>query len=295
MRAVSFSAHWSTTGEAQKTCQINDVGPLDLTVRPIRVMSSAMKAVWLLLVGACGSSTSPHLGPTDSATIDTSLATTETLCGNPLPATAVPVISIRGSVGIYPDVVNLSGTVVEVWQAGASTALASETLGFVSSFDISVPTNGIPIPGYLRAARGGGFVDGYWYPATAYTGSDDNAQLPIMYSPESYSLFADGSTHPDRAVIDLLFSDCDGEDIYSASPIYNVSVTVSPMLPTSLIRYSANGAEWKAAPDTTTTIVRIETDPGPIAIAAATPTRALRTTQIDARANMWANVEVKPQ
>jgi hypothetical protein len=254
------------------------------------------------LLIACGTPSTNHLGPADSGSHVTSDVTVDssgdTVCGQPLPTSAPPVLSISGEIKPYPTALGgLAVTPVELWQEGASaphtTAQSGDSNNGINQYAISVPTSGTPLRGYVRVDASLEFLDAYWFPATPLA-SDVIVpySLQIVFRDARIWGFTD-NLHLEIAdqnvgYVEVLAMDCNGNSLVGAS------ISVAPA-GSEKVRYCCDHhGEWTSAPTPRTAIAYIKTSPGPITITTTHPTIPMRTTRVDVRANMYAIVDVKP-
>lgn len=249
-----------------------------------------------ILASGCGEpGSSHHLAPDASsyadAAVDAALQP-ETVCGQALPTSAPSLISIAGYVSAHPDVV-VAGTIVEIWSAGATAPMATQTIGHDGAFSIDVTTAGAPVDGYVRASIHPSYLDGYWYPSSPFASTTElSGAVPLIGHHYGSGAFYYQAPDPTRGWIFVMPSDCNGE------PVLGATVSVSAMTNGTVVRYAAGGGDnWSTSPDPTSSGAIIDTPPGPITITITppNPSLAMRTTRIDVRANMLAVVEIVPQ
>jgi hypothetical protein len=250
------------------------------------------RLAFLVVLGGCGDSIALHsvgdAGTAGDASSDATVLLAQTICGQPEPTVAPSAIEIHAAVSSYYDFIIDSAT-VDAFRAGDSTPLASTTLPNDSlssyAFDLSVPTNGVPFRGYLRARIGHDLLDGYWYPAAAFasdfTSYDYTLALVLPWVPYHLS----NQVHdPMLGVVLANYTDCAGKGVYGAT------VTVSP----PVVVYYQSSNDPTTTPNAMTYGASFSASPGTYTITVSSPGILWRTTTIEVFANSWNNVEIKP-
>jgi hypothetical protein len=251
-----------------------------MRIRMKRLIFSLSMALY-----ACGGPGSEaHLGP------DATQVAQQTVCGQALPTTAPPQISVAAIASTFglPEV-NLSGATAELWRAGDAAPAASQTLGIDARISIAASTANVPLDGFLRVSLSPHWLDGYWFPAAPFAADTVRDEVVSLMAHGNYLSMAGSVPDPTRAWIYVMPADCNG----APTLVANVATTA----PGANVRYPDENDYPSSVVTPLSTFVLIDAPPGPITITVtpANPALTMRTIQIDARANMLAIADVLPE
>jgi hypothetical protein len=236
-----------------------------------------MAAVLVLVLG-CSDPSAAHLAPDSIVTSDSAGAAT-TSCGAPIPTTAPSTITLRSSLDTYPDRVAFHAATVEAYRFGDSAPIASVVVDDVDysggeAFTLTIPTNGVPFNGYLRASIGfAGYLDAYWFPETVLAADTERYDDLIFVEKRQAWSVIEGVPDAHRGIVNVYALDCDGHDVMP------MITATSPAIAHEPFEYG-----WTV----------IERDEGATTITVSSPTMQWPARTIDVRGNMWAVMLVLP-
>jgi hypothetical protein len=148
--------------------------------------------------------------------------------GDPLPTMADPMIDLAGDVTGFDGAMSsmVQGTKIELFK---NNVLAlTTTSGAMGKFAfVDVPTNNMPVDGYLHATDPK-YLDTYVYPPYPITKDTPNARI-LLVSPSTLDLLPVlglPTQDPQKAFIGVLVVDCDGNAVQGATVTTNPAGTV---------------------------------------------------------------------
>lgn len=256
-----------------------------------------MKRIFIILVGAC--SHAPNGAGPDanrdahvsdvSAPVDAELLVDlppETLCGQPLPAAASPSLSNGGFAELSPQSTTEPGILISLWRNNEASPLASTVTNTRGYFTMMVPTHGIPVTGYLHAARTD-FVDTYRYPFAPLTATGGYPSHTPLFTHEAEALFHENAmADPTRGIAYVVPTECNFDDMFD--------FTISA--PGAFVRYiDMQDGSLRGSPSATTYAAVIDAPLGVLTFTGMAGSRPLRTSRVQIRPNAVAFVDVKPQ
>jgi hypothetical protein len=209
--------------------------------------------------------------------------------GRALPPTAPATIVVMGTT----STITLQGTdpvlTVDVgaYPRAGGAALATAVSSGTGTFQLTVPTGGVPLDGYILAKKAT-YLDTYLYAPTPLAADTNQARMLMLTSQQFQQLQAIAMTTQSagKGVVGIVVSDCDNH------PLAGVTVTAS----SGTVIYNKQGLPSIDATATGADGVALifNVTPGSVTVGATGGAGAFRSHAIDVRADVVTTTAVQP-
>jgi len=240
-----------------------------------------------IVVAACGGSSDKPNGDVDAATnIDAKVF----LDAPPIVPQMI-TISGKTSERSISGETDVTGVTMSIFaNSNESTAIATAMSNAQGNYTMMVPTNGMPIDGYLVASKAG-YVDVFMYPSSPFIANDMEAHVNMMTQSNKDFLnsLASGGQMAGKGMIGLQVRDASG-------PVAGATVTSMPA--SGAYRYNgSNGLPSGTATTTSSDGVAFmfNVPSGPITVTATKAGMTFKAHVVKARADKFTTTSVQSQ